>query len=181
MVTYQLTKTLDELKEIIRLQQKNLPDNMSSSEKEKQGFVTLQHSLEILKKMHNAHPHIIAKKNDKVIGYALCMLRKFKDDIPVLIPMFNEIDKSLEDTNYMVMGQICIDKKHRKQGLFRGLYKFMRQNIDTNFDAIVTEVDAKNIRSSNAHKAIGFEILKKYLSENKEWELIILRKCHNYD
>ena len=129
--------------------------------------------------MHDVCPHIIAKHNKNVIGYALCMLQGFKKDIPVLVPMFTEIDKELsakkQPLNYLIMGQICIDKKYRKQGVFRGLYAAMKQELQGSFDAIITEVDSANIRSSNAHKAVGFKELKKYTSNHQEWELIVLK------
>ena len=178
MIHYHLTATTEELEEIITLQQKNLPFNISAGEKNEQGFVSAQHNLELLKKMHDAHPHIIAKHNNKVIGYTLCMLQEFKNDIPLLTPMFNEINIAInelkEPINYIVMGQVCVDKEYRKQGVFRGLYDFMKQNISEEFNAIITEVDVKNTRSINAHKAVGFKTLKKYISQNQEWELIVL-------
>ena len=179
MIHYQLTSTREELTQIIELQQKNLPLNISTDEKNEQGFVSAQHTLDLLTKMHDAHPHIIAKHNNKVVGYALCMLQEFKNEIPLLTPMFNQTDKAIkeleEKLNYMVMGQICIDKEYRKQGMFRALYQYMKQNISKEYNAIITEVDVKNVRSSNAHKAIGFEILKEHQSNNQNWELILLR------
>ena len=51
----------------------------------------------------------------------------------------------------------------------------MKQNISKEYNAIITEVDVKNVRSSNAHKAIGFEKLKEHQSNNQNWELILLR------
>ncbi len=178
MIQYKLTSTQKELEEIIALQQKNLPNNISATEKTQQGFVTVQHSIQLLKNMHNAHPHVIAVHNKKVVGYALCMLPEFKNEIPVLVPMFDQIDKAIsqlnKEINYMVMGQICIDINYRKQGIFRGLYNFMKENISDTFTAIITEVDVQNVRSSNAHKAIGFTELKKYMAKNQEWELILL-------
>ena len=179
MIKYQLTATNKELEEIIALQQKNLPVNISTSEINEQGFVSVQHTLALLTKMHDAHPHVIAKHNDKVIGYTLCMLQEFRNEIPLLTPMFHQIDKAIkevnEDLNYMVMGQVCVDKDYRKQGIFRALYKYMKENISKEYNAIITEVDVKNVRSSNAHKAVGFEILKEHQSNNQNWELIILR------
>jgi hypothetical protein len=75
----------------------------------------------------------------------------------------------------MVMGQVCIDKGYRKQGVFRALYTFMKENISKEYNAIITEVDVKNVRSSNAHKSVGFEVLKEYQSNNQNWEVIMLR------
>jgi predicted GNAT superfamily acetyltransferase len=179
MIHYQLTSTKEELIQIIALQQKNLPLNISTDEKNEQGFVSAQHTLDLLTKMHDAHPHIIAKHNNKVVGYALCMLQEFKNEIPLLTPMFNQTDKAFkelnEKLNYVVMGQICVDKEYRKQGMFRALYQYMKQNISKEYNAIITEVDVKNVRSSNAHKAIGFEKLKEHQSNNQNWELILLR------
>jgi len=179
MITYQLTSTNTELREIIVLQQKNLPNNISNNEKDEQGFVSAQHNLELLTKMHDAHPHVIAKHNNKVVGYALCMLQAFRNEIPLLTPMFNQTDNAIKELNnsinYIVMGQICVDKLYRKQGVFRALYKYMQENISKEYNAIITEVDVKNIRSVNAHKAIGFEILKEHQSNNQNWQLIVLR------
>jgi ribosomal protein S18 acetylase RimI-like enzyme len=179
MIKYQLTSTNKELTGIIALQHKNLPLHISANQKDEQGFVTIQHKLELLTKMHDAHPHIIAKHNDNVVGYALCMLPEFRNEIPVLTPMFDLTDiaikKQNKGLNYMVMGQVCVDKEYRKQGVFRALYTFMKENIYKEYNAIITEVDVKNVRSSNAHKAVGFEILKEYQSNNQNWELIMLR------
>lgn len=178
MITYQLTSTNTELREIIELQQINLPVNISTSELNEQGFVSVQHTLALLTKMHDAHPHIIAKHNNKVVGYALCILQEFRNEIPLLTPMFNQIDKVIKELNinlnYMVMGQVCVDKIYRKQGIFRALYKYMQKNISKEYNAIITEVDVKNTRSVNAHKAIGFELLKEHQSNNQNWQLIVL-------
>lgn len=177
-IIYQRAETDEVLREILMLQQQNLPMELSASEKEKEGFVTVHHSFEILKKMNDHCPHIIAVHHTKVVGYALCMLKDFKNDIPVLIPMFSEIDSALNliqksHLKYLVMGQVCVAKAYRGLGIFRGLYTFMKTALEPSFDAVITEVDVKNTRSSNAHKAIGFEMLKNYTSNGKSWELII--------
>lgn len=174
-ITYQRAKTIEDLNQILELQQRNLPKNLSSSEKESEGFVTVTHSFKLLKQMNDACPHIIAKHNGCVIGYALCMTTNFKAKIPVLIPMFNEIESVIsKHLNYVVMGQICIDKTARGQGVFRSLYQFMAQELKNDFKAIITEVDIKNTRSLNAHKAVGFTPLKNYTSDNQVWEIISL-------
>ncbi|WP_299884567.1 GNAT family N-acetyltransferase [uncultured Lacinutrix sp.] len=178
-ITYHRVKTTEELKAILKLQEENLRHSISEEQKVKEGFVTLEHDFDILKKMNESCAHCIAKNNDKVVGYALSMLQYFKRDIPLLIPMFNEIDKVIKEqsrsSNYIVMGQVCVDKSVRGKGVFRGLYNYMAEELKSNFDAIITEVDTKNKRSLNAHKAVGFETLKKYSSNNQLWEIISLR------
>jgi len=55
--------------------------------------VTAEHSFYVLKRMNEKYPHIIAKVNDETIGYALVMTQEFRNDIPVLFPMFEMIDQ----------------------------------------------------------------------------------------
>ena len=59
-------------------------------------------------------------------------------------------------------------------GVFRGLYSFMRQELKGTFDQIITEIDIKNIRSLNAHLAIGFTVLKEFNADNTDWVIVSL-------
>ncbi len=173
MINYKCSETDGELKQILELQAKNIPSAISDTEKNREGFVTVHHTMKILKKMHEACPHIIAVNGPVVVGYALCMTKEFAKDIPVLIPMFKQIkDIISEDTSYIVMGQVCIDKSYRRKGIFRGLYDHMKRCLKDRYDLIVTEVDEANTRSMQAHYAIGFKSLKKYRADNHDWDLI---------
>tara|TARA_R110002051_G_scaffold247426_1_gene306996 strand:- start:2044 stop:2577 length:534 start_codon:yes stop_codon:yes gene_type:complete len=168
--------TEDELEQILALQQANLLTNISPEEKEKEGFITVEHNFNILNQMNEVCPHIIAKDGDTVAGYALCMHPMFADKIEILKPMFKEIDAAVpKDEKYIAMGQICVDKNYRNQGIFRRLYNAMKANVQPEFDSIITEVDAKNTRSLQAHYAIGFKELKTYFSDDRDWVLISLR------
>ncbi|CAL2089545.1 GNAT family N-acetyltransferase [Tenacibaculum sp. 190524A05c] len=167
MLIFTQTSTETELHQILELQQQNLPKGLSDEEKKQEGFVTVEHDFETLFKMHEIHPHIIAKYNNKVVGYALSMSTVFKDSIPVLIPMFTELEKLDIDQNFIIMGQVCVDKKHRGKGIFRGLYKKMSTVFTGKYSSIVTEIDAKNIRSVNAHNAIGFTTISEYPAHNQ--------------
>lgn len=178
MITYHRAKTDQELEEILALQSLNLFVNVSDNDKLKEGFLTLQHDFDILKKMNDACAHCVAKVDGKIVGFALSMLQDFKNDIPLLVPMFKEIDKAIEERklviNYVVMGQVCVDRSQRGKGVFRGLYTYMAAEMKSGFDAIITEVDTKNTRSLNAHKSVGFKLLKNYTSNNQLWEIILL-------
>jgi hypothetical protein len=55
--------------------------NLSEDEIEVEGFVTVMHDFDILKKMNKACAHSIAKDGNKVAGYALAMTRDFRDEI----------------------------------------------------------------------------------------------------
>ncbi len=138
--------------------------------------MTVSHTFDILKAMNDACPHVVAKSDGMVIGYALCMHPKFADDIVVLRPMFDEVEALHPKVeNYIAMGQICVAKAYRGQGVFRKLYKTMREAVQPEFGLIITEVDAENERSLHAHYAVGFEELTTYRSEGQEWKVIWLR------
>lgn len=176
MVCYKRAESIKELQQIRSLQKENLVNKLSLEEKKKEGFVTVSHTLEVLEQMNIKCSHIIAKDNDTVVGYALCMHPMFANDVEVLKPMFVEIEKIFtKEYSFIVMGQICIDKKYRGKGLFRQLYATMKDALQPKFDAIITEVDVDNTRSLNAHYVIGFKDLTTYISNGQTWKLIVLK------
>lgn len=118
MITYSKASSKEELEQILALQRKNLAQNLNNEAKVTDGFVTIKHTLETLTKMNAICQHSIAKSKDKVVGYALSMTIDFANDIAILKPMFSEINKVFSNEKYLVMGQICIDKEHRKKGVF---------------------------------------------------------------
>ncbi len=176
MVVYKRAANRLELEQILDLQQRNSIPVLSEDEKQKEGFVTVAHTYELLYRMNEVCPHVIAKDGNKVVGYTLCMHPAFGDEIEVLKPMFAEIGSVLPiSEKYIAMGQVCVDKNYRGQGVFRKLYEAMKAAIQPEFQSIITEVDAKNTRSLQAHYAVGFKDLKIYSSGGHDWHLIILR------
>ncbi len=172
-ITYHRVRSDEELEAILKLQKANIKTTLSSAEQIKEGFVTVNHTLDLLERMNNFCPHMIAKHDGRVVAYALCMLESFRNDIPILIPMFTEIDKVITTgLRYIVMGQICVAKSYRGRGIFRSLYNYMVTELQLDFDLIITEVDASNTRSSGAHRSVGFKVLNTYQANDHNWELI---------
>ncbi|MEO1586106.1 MAG: GNAT family N-acetyltransferase, partial [Bacteroidota bacterium] len=167
------------LLQILHLQQLNLPQAISETELQQEGFVTVSHTLSLLRRMNEPYPHIIAKEKGTVIGYALVMLRTLDQEIPILQPMFREIHtieykgQLLADTPYFVMGQVCIAKAFRGKGLFAGLYQHMRQEMSPHFRYLVTEVAKRNPRSMRAHEKVGFQAVKEYESGGEDWVILL--------
>ncbi len=173
-ITYKRAATVDEFEQILMLQNNNFPTSVAEEEKLFEGFVTVKHTLEVLKKMNQRCPHILAVCDDEVVGYALCMHPSFKNEIEILKPMFVQIEKSIDpDLKFVAMGQICIHKNFRKQGLFKGLYNMMELELRAQYDAVITEVDSENSRSMNAHSGAGFKCISKYKADGHDWNLLI--------
>jgi len=184
---YQITLASTEahINGIHTLQKENLKANLSSEEISSQGFVTCDHGLSLLSEMNTPYPHVICTHEDKVVGYALTMLREFRDRIEVLVPMFEKIDtltflnSPLKDARYYVMGQICVAKGHRGQGLFDRMYDYIKSNMADHFDYCITEIATENLRSRAAHKRVGFSDIHTYIDPSSEvsWEIVGLNLC----
>ena len=129
MLQFTIAKSRQDLEGILSLQHANLAINLSGEEIESQGFVTVVHSYELISKLNKAEPHVIAKDADKVVGYTLAMTNAAKADIPVLVPMFElfeSIDydgRKLSSYQYIVVGQVCVDKEYIGQQVLDRCYK----------------------------------------------------------
>jgi len=172
MIIYKNTSTDQELEQILALQQANLPKSTSEEERKTQGFVTVEHDFDILKQMHDVYPHTIAVADEKVVGYVLSMSIEFGSSIPVLVPMFNEFNKQNITEDFIVMGQVCVDKAYRGKGIFRGLYSKMAETFSGKYNRIITEVDELNTRSLNAHYSVGFNEISEYEAGGQVWKII---------
>lgn len=179
MIEITQAKNDRDLAGILSLQQQNLAINLSPEEVASQGFVTVVHDLDILRRMNDAAPHTIAKQGDLVVGYALTMLPGFRSDIPVLFSLFERLDelhwqgKSFRDLSYFVIGQVCVAKACRGMGVFDRLYQGVKEFNADRFDAVATEISSRNTRSLRAHERIGFETLLEFTDE-KSGELWVI-------
>ncbi len=179
MIEFTRTKTKQDLWGILALQKENLVQNISEEEKKSQGFVMVQHSYDIMESLHSIEPHIIAKDEHLVAAYCLAMTKHSRKDIPMLIPMFDQFEqlnfkgKKVSDYNYMSVGQVCVGKAYRGQGIFQQLYKTYRDSFRDEYEFAITEVSTHNFRSMKAHQKIGFEVIKTFKDEFEEWAIVI--------
>lgn len=179
MITYELNNTKETLQQILELQFKNLESQITLNELQKEGFVTVHHTMELLSSIGGNYGHMVAKANGNVVAYALVMLKEFGDSIPVLVPMFEKINtlqfknNALLHTNYLVMGQVCVDKAFRGKGLFYELYIQMKLHLSHDFDYLITEVSTRNPRSIRAHAKLGFEAIHNYQADGEDWDIVL--------
>lgn len=180
MIRYTTSKSESDLLGILELQQRNLAINLSREEVLSQGFVTVTHRLEGLQKMNDLEPHLIAKDGEQVIAYLLAMTVHSKADIPILFPMFELFEriqfrgKTVSNYNYLVVGQVCVDKNYRGQGILDQCYEAYKKQFQNKYDFAITEISIKNQRSINAHRRIGFSEIYRYLAPNgEEWSVVV--------
>lgn len=76
--------------------------------------------------------------------------------------------------NYIVVGQVCVDKAYRGQGIIDNCYAAYKQAFGNKYDFAITEIASKNTRSLNAHKRIGFKNVCSYTApDSMEWKIVI--------
>ncbi len=179
MVRIAQAQTDEDLLGILTLQQQNLAVQLSPEEAQEQGFVTIVHNLDVLRRMNDAAPHTIAKDGEQVVGYALATLPQFRADIPFLESLFERLDylhwqgKPFQEVCYFIMGQVCVTKEYRGRGIFDQLYQGLRQFHAGQFEVVVTDISSRNARSLRAHERIGFEVLQEFAVDGGEIWVIV--------
>jgi GNAT superfamily N-acetyltransferase len=179
MISFSTSVSKDELQGILDLQAANLAINLNAEDIHSQGFVTVSHTYDQLKKLNDYERHIVAKQDDRVIGYLLAMTENSKSDIPVLVPMFDMFKKTfykkkfIADYNYIVVGQVCIDKQFRGQGILDKCYAAYKDYYSPRYHFAITEIAITNTRSLNAHKRVGFKEIKSYTSGTQVWDIVL--------
>lgn len=178
-VSFEVATSANDLDQILKLQRVNHSTTLSAEDAARDGFVTVQHTIELLTKMNAAAPQVIAKDDDKVVGYALVMLKSFESMIPVLQPMFERLSgiahrgKKITDFMFYVMGQICVDADYRGQGVFDGLYNKHRDLYSKDYELCVTSVATRNHRSMRAHERVGFKTVQTFRDATDEWNILV--------
>jgi GNAT superfamily N-acetyltransferase len=168
MPTYTTALSHPDLEQILSLQRSNLPG--AAPGQEQQGFVTLEYTVPLLESVCGPYRHVIAKDGERVIGYALVLLPESRQHFPAIGDMFGAVDAwRAPGTRYFVMGQVCVAEGYRGQGVFRGLYRKLREEMRDHFDFVATDVSRKNLRSMQAHAAVGF----KEINQGSPWQVIV--------
>ncbi|MCU0379594.1 MAG: hypothetical protein MUE58_00250 [Chitinophagaceae bacterium] len=168
-----------ELEGIKKLQQANLRGLLTAEERDREGFVTAEYTLEFLQQMHLAEPSIIAKDGSEVVGYALSATRDVGMKHPLLAYLFEVVDtklyagRPLRGENYIVVGQLCVAKGYRGLKLAQGMYDFYRQELSGKYRYCLTDIDEANPRSLKAHLNAGFKILDTLHYEGSAWHIVI--------
>lgn len=172
-------RSRDELAAILELQRESHASRVTAAQARTEGFVTAQHTLEILEQMHALGPSIVARTSDgQLAGYALMMPLTTRALVPVLEPMFEMLERlswrgtPLPRLRYYVMGQICVAPAFRGKGVFDALYRGHRAHYAGRFELIVTEIATRNERSMRAHARVGFDELHRYRDATDEWSIM---------
>lgn len=173
--------TKKDLPAIIELQRLNLGRNLAEDEKKSQGFVSVETPLELLTNINSQEGVIVARLDEEIIGYIVRMTKEDASTIPLLKPFIARFPnitfkgKALTDYNYCILGQVCIKKEHRGNGLLEKLYKEFQNRSVRKYELAISEIGANNPRSLYVHlNKVGFEVIEQYSAEGQDWFVVIL-------
>ena len=76
------------------------------------------------------------------------------------------------------VGQVCVDKAWRGQGILDHCYATYREQYRNKYDFAITEIAGGNLRSLKAHRRIGFKEINKYVSPDKTEWIVVLWDWH---
>ena len=168
-----------ELAGIKHIQTLSLRKNIDTETAVSEGFLTAEYTMEYLQQMNNASPSIIAKDGDTVVGYALVATKEVRNGHDLIADLFNVIDtkyykgKCLKEVNYVVVGQLCVAKDYRGQGLVKRMYDYYRDSYAGEYEYLITDVAQANIRSLNAHKKSGFIVIDTLVYAGIGWDIVL--------
>jgi len=171
-----------EVQQILDLQAANHRAVVDADTAREQGFTTVRHDPDVLLAMNREAPAAIAKYGDELAGYCLMMPQRFREQVPILAPMFAMLERLVwrgeplrGNPRWFVMGQVCVAQAFRGQGVFDGMYRTLREVYAAQFDFTVTEVSRRNARSLRAHRRVGFETMHVYDDPSGEdtWEVVV--------
>lgn len=174
-----IATTDQHFEEILSLQNQNHYSKISKHQQQNDGFLFAMHSLPFLKKMAALVPQVIALSEDRVVGYNLAMISPMNNELPSIVPMFEQLTKwsykgkPLTDYRVIVGGQVCVDKDFRGRGMISQLYHRTKELTSGSYDMCFTEIAVRNTVSLNAHRRIGFEVLGAYNDGQENWNLVL--------
>jgi len=178
-ILFDIASTDQHFEQILQLQRQNLFSTISEEQQARQGFVFAEHTVPLLKMMAAQLPQVMAVCNGKIIGYNLAMPVSMKNEMPSLVPMFAEFERSkykgkpLSTYRFIVGGQVCVDSDFRGQGLLRRLYHETRDRLSPGYQLCVTEVAARNSIGLKAHQNMGFEVVSTYHDGKELWKVVV--------
>ncbi|MEY4278366.1 MAG: hypothetical protein RL377_370 [Bacteroidota bacterium] len=179
MAILKLVETENELVGLKELQINNLRRIIGEEEAMKEGFVTSEYSIALLKKMNAIHPSIIVKEGEEVVGYTIVTNKVVYGDHQEVDHLFDALDciyyndTLLKEVPYIMIGQVCVAKSHRGQGWVPKMYETFKNLHAKQYHYLVTDIAQANKRSMRMHEKIGFETIGTIEQAGGNWNIVL--------
>jgi hypothetical protein len=167
---------LSDIDETLELHYRYQIDSIAEEDK-KDGFVTTPFTRnELVELITKENGLFIARKNGRVVAYAMAASWEFWSTWPMFALMIEDLSnltyqgQALSSKNSYQYGPICIDKSIRGTGILEQLFNFAREKMSERFPVLVTFVNKTNGRSFNAHtRKLGLDVIKEFEFNNNHY------------
>lgn len=167
-----------DMNSLLQLQRSNLVQHISSQTAKTQGFLTFEYSSDILERMMTDMSQPVITSGETLVGYALATSVGAGEEIALMRPLVKMAGtlslngSPISQLRHYFMGQICIREGWRGQGLFDALYTAHKTLFSPDYDCIITEIAADNLRSQAAHARVGFQKIHTYKDAATQWDVV---------
>ena len=167
--------------QILSLQKKAHFANVSISEKQEEGFVSVETEISQLDELNNRIGILVATDGEKIVGYELPLDLEISNKIGLLKPFIERIlkidyqGKTLDKYKWVIEGQININKDYKGKGIAEELHKkFIEMLRKKGYEIILIEISDQNPRSLHVHtKKLGLKVIQKYFAEGRSWFILL--------
>jgi hypothetical protein len=168
----------DEFQQVVDLQNRNLI-SVLNPEDQLEGFLATQFTLEQFKQMDNALCIVVCVNDNKICGYLCASTIAFNQQFVFPAAMLERCsrilyqNKSIMSYRFFIPSPTCIEREYRGQEVFNDLCKKLVEHLPYEYELAVTFVSTKNLRSLQAIKKVGMEVIDEFeINDNRFWILV---------
>ena len=169
-----------DLTQIRQLQESTHYNNVSESDKEKEGFVSVESDIPLLRVINKDIGILVAEANGKVVGYEMPLGLEHTAQIPLLDPFVKRFIKlnydgqKIGEYKWVIEGQINVNMAYKGEGIAEALHKNFIDMLRGKYEIVVTEISDKNPRSLNVHtKKLGMSVIDTYQAKGRKWYVLL--------
>lgn len=175
---------LDDIAEVLKLHYRYQIDSISEEDKS-DGFITTAFTKAHMTDLINKESGLfIAKRNGKVVAYAMAASWEFWSIWPMFAHMIKDLPnleyagQRLSAENSYQYGPVCVDKEERGEGVFEAVFSFALQQMSARYPIMVTFINKINPRSYAAHvRKVGLDVIQEFeFNNNSYYELACITK-----
>lgn len=163
---------------ILDMQAANFIGNLKDAER-RDGFLSVKFTRRQFEEMASHVGVIIAAAEGGLAGYLCASSCEFNRSFPLLVAMMRQFDaidyrgRSLAASRVFIYGPVCIDRSYRGQGLLRGLYDTLLQEVVGRYDIGVAFVAGDNPHSLRAHvDGLGMTHVGEFTFSGKQYHIL---------
>jgi L-amino acid N-acyltransferase YncA len=169
-----------DLSQIMDIQSENQRENLTVSQ-QKNGYLSIAFSEDEFKNFNKNLCVVVAKKQDKVIGYCCISSATFNAQLPILDQIVAGISSySIPATQAVptaektcIYGPVCIALSHRRKGVLKKLSTFgLEIAKEKGYTYCFSFIAAENVRSLSAHMKLSFHKVGTVNHNNNEYLVI---------